>query len=176
MKEYVLNRSGTSPKMDKVPDMKIPIYEDEAALEADLDNLEEGQIVATKDYKNADLISRLVQRIEALENMDWTTIQPLVVPAVDNFDTEITFTAEYDTIMYFMAYKLQSAAALSQLYIDDKLVFESKPDYLFDDRFDIFIPAGSTMKFTHDGTIGGRITYIERKPKSEMTDEQRRDV
>lgn len=50
MKQFIVDRhTSTTPKMDEVPNEKIPIYNSLADAEADLANLEEGQIVATKD-------------------------------------------------------------------------------------------------------------------------------
>ena len=47
MKQFVLDRTGTNPVMDEVPTEKLPIYENESDLDADLSNLEDGAIVAT---------------------------------------------------------------------------------------------------------------------------------
>jgi hypothetical protein len=51
MKQFIVDRHTTpnTPKMDEVPNEKIPIYDSLADAEADLANLTEGQIVATKD-------------------------------------------------------------------------------------------------------------------------------
>lgn len=60
MKQYILDRctDPNDPTLDEVPNEKIPVYEDDDAAEADLANLEVGQIVATKqvyDYTVFDI-------------------------------------------------------------------------------------------------------------------------
>jgi hypothetical protein len=51
MKQFIVDRHTTpnTPKMDEVPNEKIPIYDSLADAEADLANLEKGQIGSTKD-------------------------------------------------------------------------------------------------------------------------------
>ena len=51
MKQFILDRHTTpgTPVMDQVPTEKIPVYDTDADVDADLANLEVGQIVATKD-------------------------------------------------------------------------------------------------------------------------------
>jgi hypothetical protein len=51
MKQFIVDRHTTpnTPKMDEVPNEKIPIYDSLADAEADLANLEVGQIGATSD-------------------------------------------------------------------------------------------------------------------------------
>ena len=51
MKQFIVDRHTTpnTPKLEQVPTEKIPIYENRAAVTADLANLSVGQIVATKD-------------------------------------------------------------------------------------------------------------------------------
>lgn len=50
MRQYILDRctDPQNPTLDEVPNEKIPVYDDDDAAEADLANLEVGQIVATK--------------------------------------------------------------------------------------------------------------------------------
>ena len=50
MKQYILNRDNPlSPSMIEVPNEKVPTYSSLVCAEADLANLEEGQIVAIKE-------------------------------------------------------------------------------------------------------------------------------
>lgn len=51
MKQFIVDRHTTpnTPTLEQVPTEKIPIYENRAAVTADLANLSVGQIVATKD-------------------------------------------------------------------------------------------------------------------------------
>lgn len=48
-KQFLANRSGQTPTLDEVPNETIKIYPTEAALDADLANLEENEIVATDE-------------------------------------------------------------------------------------------------------------------------------
>ena len=51
MKQFIVDRHTTpnTPTLEQVPTEKIPIYDDRAAVTADLANLSVGQIVVTKD-------------------------------------------------------------------------------------------------------------------------------
>jgi hypothetical protein len=49
MKSYVANGTGSQQTLTESQDNKIPVYDTLEDAEADIDNLEEGQIVATKD-------------------------------------------------------------------------------------------------------------------------------
>jgi len=51
MKQFIVDRHTTpnTPTLEQVPTEKIPVYNDLDAAAADLANLAEGQIVATKD-------------------------------------------------------------------------------------------------------------------------------
>ena len=54
MKQFILDRHTVpgTPSLEQVPTDKIPVYETKAAAEADIANLTEGQIIATKDEGN----------------------------------------------------------------------------------------------------------------------------
>lgn len=68
MKQYILNRRGEEPKLEQVPTEKIPVYSDYDSAEADLNNLNVGDIVATSDTQiQNDEFYNLVKRFEALE-------------------------------------------------------------------------------------------------------------
>ena len=47
-KQFLANRSGQTPTLDEVPNEVIKIYDDKAAADLDLANIEENEIVATK--------------------------------------------------------------------------------------------------------------------------------
>lgn len=49
MKQFVANRSGATPTLDEVNNTKVKVYTNEAAIDADLANLEVGQIVGTTE-------------------------------------------------------------------------------------------------------------------------------
>ena len=49
MKTFTTSGTGSQQTLSPIETDKIPVYEDESAVEADLANLEVGQIVATKD-------------------------------------------------------------------------------------------------------------------------------
>ena len=52
MKTFRTVGSGASQTLEKIENNKIPIYETKAAAEADIANLSDGQIIATKDEGN----------------------------------------------------------------------------------------------------------------------------
>ena len=54
MKQFILDRHTVpgAPSLEQVPTDKIPVYETKEAAEADIANLSEGQIIATKDEGN----------------------------------------------------------------------------------------------------------------------------
>ena len=54
MKQFILDRHTApgTPSLEQVPTEKIPVYETKAAAEADIANLTDGQIIATKDEGN----------------------------------------------------------------------------------------------------------------------------
>ena len=52
MKTFRTVGSGASQTLEKIENNKIPVYETKAAAEADIANLEVGQIIATKDEGN----------------------------------------------------------------------------------------------------------------------------
>jgi len=65
MKQFIVDRHTTpnTPTLEQVPTEKIPIYDDRAAVTADLANLSVGQIVITKDTG-----TELSQPINAVES------------------------------------------------------------------------------------------------------------
>ena len=52
MKTFRTVGSGASQTLEKIENNKIPVYETKAAAEADIANLSDGQIIATKDEGN----------------------------------------------------------------------------------------------------------------------------
>ena len=54
MKQFILDRHTVpgTPSLEQIPTEKIPVYETKAAAEADITNLSDGQIIATKDEGN----------------------------------------------------------------------------------------------------------------------------
>ena len=65
MKQFIVDRHTTpnTPTLEQVPTEKIPIYENRAAVTADLANLSVGQIVATKDTGD-----ELAQPVDVVES------------------------------------------------------------------------------------------------------------
>lgn len=52
MKTFVTEGLGSQQSLENIQDEKIPVYDTLADAQADLSNLEEGQIIATRDYGN----------------------------------------------------------------------------------------------------------------------------
>lgn len=65
-KAYVLDRTGVNPVMDEVPTEKIPIYADETAATAALSNLNVGDILATRDITEADVLGNLITKVDGI--------------------------------------------------------------------------------------------------------------
>lgn len=73
-KTYYTSGTGAQQTLANAQDEKIPIYENEAALDADMSNLKVGQIVGTKSGHD-DVIDQMKAYIrDQNELSDWETI------------------------------------------------------------------------------------------------------
>lgn len=106
-KQFIANRSGQTPTLDEVPNETIKIYATEAALDADLANLEENEIVATDEDNNTasgtqypvDIVQEdnmhAVTSNAVAEQMDWEKIPSNKVSfTIDTSGTTTTFGVE----------------------------------------------------------------------------------
>lgn len=50
MKTFVTSGLGSQQSLENIQDEKIPVYDTLSDAQSDLANLEEGQIIATRDY------------------------------------------------------------------------------------------------------------------------------
>ena len=66
-KQFILDRSQLVPVMEAVPTEKIPIYSSETAAIAALSNHNVGDILATRDATEADILSNLITKVAELE-------------------------------------------------------------------------------------------------------------
>lgn len=91
MKQFIVDRHTTpnTPTLEQVPTEKIPIYENRAAVTADLANLSVGQIVATKD--TGDELAQPVDVVEE-DNMHAVTSNA-VAEAIGDKILAIKFSA-----------------------------------------------------------------------------------
>lgn len=60
-KTYITSGTGASQTLDAIQNEKVPVYSTRAAAEADLANIEEGAIVATKDTGATEKVVDVVQ-------------------------------------------------------------------------------------------------------------------
>ena len=65
-KQFVLDRTGQTPVMDEVPTEKIPIYANETAATAALSNHNVGDILATRDITEADVLGNLITKVDGI--------------------------------------------------------------------------------------------------------------
>lgn len=60
-KTFITSGTGASQTLDAIQNEKVPVYNTRAAAEADLANIEEGGIVATKDTGATERVVDVVQ-------------------------------------------------------------------------------------------------------------------
>lgn len=119
MKQFILDRHTTpgTPVMDQVPTEKIPVYDTDADVDADLANLEVGQIVATKDLG---LSPNDWKQYISDENelSDWENI-------TISTDSNNPTLMEYDGF-YIMSYAIHGNSGVPyQFYVNGVLLFQS---------------------------------------------------
>ena len=142
MKQFIVDRHTTpnTPTLEQVPTEKIPIYENRAAVEADLANLEEGQLVATPD--TGDELAQPVDVVEEgnLHAVSSNAVANIFGASIDNTKFSISTTntlANYTGIAYINISRQSTDAVV--IYEDDKQLLE-------DDR-------GSTASYYHPFTV-----------------------
>ena len=122
MKQYILDRHTTpgTPVMDQVPTEKIPVYDDQAAVEADLANLAVGQIGTTKDVGiSSDIVEALKQYIsDENELSDW---EDITLSTDSNNPTLI----QYDGF-YIMSFSIHVNSGVPyQFYVNGVMIVQS---------------------------------------------------
>jgi len=125
MKQFIVDRhTSTTPKMDEVPNEKIPIYNSLADVESDLANLEAGQIVATKDAGG-----ELSQPVDVVEEGNMHAVSSNAVfkncprfpdysQLLQNGITNTGYTATEDCYVVFTYITVAPITSIS-LYIDN---------------------------------------------------------
>ena len=86
MKQFIVDRHTTpnTPTLEQVPTEKIPIYENRAAVTADLANLTVGQIVATKDTGD-----ELAQPVNVVESGNLHAVSSNAVAESMKFEKDV---------------------------------------------------------------------------------------
>lgn len=111
MKQFIVDRHTTpnTPTLEQVPTEKIPIYENRAAVTADLVNLTVGQIVATKDTGD-----ELAQPVNVVEEGNLHAVSSnAVAEAIGNFYPSGSYSFTGDGIkMLLPAYVSSSSTSL----------------------------------------------------------------
>ena len=162
MKQFIVDRHTTpsTPSMDEVPNEKIPIYDNLADAEADLANLEEGQIVATPD--TGDELSQPVDEVES-GNLHAVTSNAVAgaCPRYPNYakgniwtDSATSFTTTCDCYLMYLA--VGRTAGNRTLYIDDnKVGVEDNSGDIYISTFYGFVKKGSTIRRGDNYSIVG---------------------
>ena len=73
-KTYIVSRNGGTVTKAPINDNKIPIYDNESALDADLNNLPDGTICATSSGHD-DVIDQMKEYIRKQNSPDWNNAE-----------------------------------------------------------------------------------------------------
>lgn len=140
MKQFIVDRHTTpnTPTLEQVPTEKIPIYENRAAVEADLANLTDGQIVAT-----ADTGDELAHPVDAVEEGNLHAVTSNAVAEMflnpNSNDFAISFSNQTATVtgfLYCTVWKRNNASVVVQ---------EDNTELL---RMDMYTTSSSLNPFT----------------------------
>ena len=85
-KQFLANRSGQTPTLDEVPNEVIKIYNDKAAADLDIANIEENEIVATKAGESEGVEAIVDCKLRLL----WTNPNPSSTFAATTIDLGVT--------------------------------------------------------------------------------------
>ena len=129
MKQYLVQRSGSTATMNKVSENKIPVYDDYQELLADMNNLDENQIVATKAYGDENTLADLMKKIQTLKTQ---LANNDVLSDFENILTDIrsanskanAMTLDYDAILNLTLY--DGIAGLLTLYANGNVIGECR--------------------------------------------------
>jgi len=84
-KQFIANRSGQTPTLDEVPNEVIKIYDDKAAADLDLANIEENEIVATKAGESEGVV-------EVVDTVEENNPNPVSSGAVFDYSNAFSYT------------------------------------------------------------------------------------
>lgn len=133
MKTFATSGTGNQQTLTGIETDVVPVYENETAIENDLSNLEEGQIVATKDTGN-----ELSQPVDAVESGNLHAVTSNAVAeyakntianaVIDNTKFALgavntNVKANYNGVLYAIFTKSATNAVL--LYEDDIEIWRS---------------------------------------------------
>lgn len=150
-KQFIVDRHTTpgTPALDPVAIPKIPIYDSKADAEADLANLEEGQIVATKD--TGDELAQPVNVVEKdnLHAVTSNAVADIFSADIDNTKfalsttEKVEVTAQYTGLLY---------VTIRQQNTSGSSIFENGTELISNDNYS-------------DGSYYRNFTVLIRKGK-----------
>ena len=117
MKTFRTVGSGSTQTLEKIENNKIPIYETKAAAEADIANLTDGQIIATKDEGNEN-----AKPVDVVENgnMHAVTSNAVYDYTYSKYDTTAGFQRSFVKVGNVGTYtKIYNLPASSGAITDD---------------------------------------------------------
>ena len=154
MKLLIVDRHTTpeTPAMHEVPTMEVPVYDTLADAEADLANLEDGQIITTKD--TGDELAQPVDVVED-ENLHAVTSNAVYKKTKIDFDTtasnlnnatsENPWVAPHNGIVFVRVTVTATSTSSNKVYyIKDKTLnleygdYNTQPAQTFSFSFPIF--------------------------------------
>ena len=125
MKQFVLDRTGQTPVMDEVPTEKLPIYANETAAIAALSNHNVGDILATRDVTEADILSNLITKIAELEEATTPKIWAAhPITARNDFNNQ-PYTVSFDETIPAGIYVFRLTMPMSSAYLGTVTISDS---------------------------------------------------
>ena len=101
MKTFRTVGSGSTQTLEKIENNKIPVYETKAAAEADIANLSDGQLIATKDEGNEN-----AKPVDVVESGNMHAVTSNAVSRYINNVEVIEPTINTDTTYYVIEIKV----------------------------------------------------------------------
>ena len=98
-KTYIVSRNGGTVTKAPINDNKIPIYANETALDADLANIPDNTLVATRGGHD-DVIDQMKAYIR--DQNELSEVEVISSYSTDKrFDSVLPYTSPYDGVLYF---------------------------------------------------------------------------
>lgn len=92
-KTYIVSRNGGTVTKAPINDNKIPIYANETALDADLANIPDNTLVATRGGHD-DVIDQMKDYIRKQNSPDWSNAEDITTAFIASMQTGYTINAD----------------------------------------------------------------------------------
>ena len=146
--------SGSTQTIEPIENNKIPVYETKEAAEADIANLSDGQIIATKDEGN-----ELPNPVDVVESGNLHAVTSNAVAdafklsPIEGFTLSTTNqTAQYDGFLF--VYMVGNSDIETQFYVNDEQLFTMQAPPNYDTSVTIPLCKGDTIRVNKiDGGI-----------------------